>query len=369
MGISMDEKKRSLDLSDAAEPLWVAQVLHFWFEELSPAGWFAKSDDIDAQIRERFLVLHEQLSVTDVAGFFSTREILAAVVVLDQFSRNLFRGSPQAFAADPIARQLAALALEQGFDKFMKNEERVFLYLPFEHSENVEDQQTSVALIAALGNDDWTRYAIAHREIIQRFGRFPHRNAVLNRVSTSDEIEMTKDPAKSFSCDKANGQVQREIQAAVDTSFTTAAVADALALRAISASDTMPTTSFSALTTGTRRILLASIKSQQSFRLVSAVTVWQGELMQSLTCASEELNPAATMRVVISRSVTTPDNFRVAIFSTTGICPQSCSTIMRATSTRLDFGVQHTGASVITLATVMAIFLQIRVRELRTSSR
>ena len=198
MGISMDEKKRSLDLSDAAEPLWVAQVLHFWFEELSPAGWFAKSDDIDAQIHERFLALHEQLSVTDVAGFFSAREILAAVVVLDQFSRNLFRGSPQAFAADPIARRLAALALEQGFDKFMKNEERVFLYLPFEHSENVEDQQTSVALIAALGSDDWTRYAIAHREIIERFGRFPHRNAVLNRVSTPDEIEMLKDPAKSF---------------------------------------------------------------------------------------------------------------------------------------------------------------------------
>lgn len=194
----MNEKNLSTAQIDHAEHDWVKAVLQFWFEELSATDWFAKSDDIDVQIRERFLALHEQLSGNDAAGIRLPREILAAVVVLDQFSRNLFRGSPQAFAADPIARRLANFAIEQGFDKFMKPEERVFLYLPFEHSENFDDQKTSVALITLLGNEYWTRYAIAHLEIIERFGRFPHRNAVLGRVSTPDEIEMLKDPSKSF---------------------------------------------------------------------------------------------------------------------------------------------------------------------------
>lgn len=194
----MNEKKQSNVQLDHAEPDWVKAVLQFWFKELSSVDWFAKSDDIDARIRKRFLTLHEQLSGSDAAGISSAREILAAVVVLDQFSRNLFRGSPQAFAADPIARRLANFAIEQGFDKSMKPEERVFLYLPFEHSENIDDQKTSVALVTSLGNDYWTRYAITHKEIIERFGRFPHRNAVLDRVSTPDEIEMLKDPAKSF---------------------------------------------------------------------------------------------------------------------------------------------------------------------------
>lgn len=194
----MNEKALSVTQMNHAEPEWVKSVLDFWFEELSTADWFAKSDKLDAKIRERFRALHEKLSGNDAAGILSPREILAAVVVLDQFSRNLFRGSPQAFAADPTAVRLAKLAIEQGFDKLMKSEERVFLYLPFEHSENIDDQKTSVALITSLGNEYWTRYAISHLEIIERFGRFPHRNAVLNRVSTPDEIEMLKDPTKSF---------------------------------------------------------------------------------------------------------------------------------------------------------------------------
>ena len=181
-----------------AEPEWVKSVLQFWFEELSAADWFAKNDNIDAKIRDRFLDLHKQLSESDAAGISSPREILAAIIVLDQFSRNLFRGSPQAFAADPVARRLAHLAIDQGFDKVMNAQQRVFMYLPFEHSENIDDQKLSVDLVTSLGNDYWTRYAIAHKDIIERFGRFPHRNAVLGRVSTPEEIEMLKDPAKSF---------------------------------------------------------------------------------------------------------------------------------------------------------------------------
>ncbi len=118
----VNEKKPAASQTDIAESDWVTEVLQFWFEELSSTDWFAKSDGIDAKIRARFLALHEQLSGTDAGGISSPREMLAAIVVLDQFSRNLFRGSPQAFAADPIARRLARLAIGQGFDKIMKNE-------------------------------------------------------------------------------------------------------------------------------------------------------------------------------------------------------------------------------------------------------
>ena len=194
----MSEQKLSTMQVNHAEPEWVKSVLQFWFEELSAADWFAKNDNIDAKIRDRFLDLHKQLSESDAAGISSPREILAAIIVLDQFSRNLFRGSPQAFAADPVARRLAHLAIDQGFDKVMNAQQRVFMYLPFEHSENIDDQKLSVDLVTSLGNDYWTRYAIAHKDIIERFGRFPHRNAVLGRVSTPEEIEMLKDPAKSF---------------------------------------------------------------------------------------------------------------------------------------------------------------------------
>lgn len=192
------EKNLSKEQADTDEPGWVKAVLQFWFEELSAAQWFAKNDEVDATIRSRFLGLHEQLFENAAADISSPREILAAVIVLDQFSRNLFRGNAHAFAADPIARRLSSLAINQGFDQSMKNEERVFLYLPFEHSEDIVDQQKSVLLVTALGNEYWTRYAIAHKEIIERFGRFPHRNAVLNRASTPDEIELLKDPSKSF---------------------------------------------------------------------------------------------------------------------------------------------------------------------------
>lgn len=194
----MNEESRAALQKNHAEPKWVSEVLHFWFEELSADQWFAKNDPLDAKIRERFLSLHECLSENDADGVTMPREILAAVLVLDQFSRNLFRGSPLAFAADPVARRLANLAIEQGFDLSMTVQERVFLYLPFEHSEALADQNKSVALITSLGNEYWTRYAIAHKEIIERFGRFPHRNAVLDRVSTPDEIELLKDPTKSF---------------------------------------------------------------------------------------------------------------------------------------------------------------------------
>jgi len=184
--------------TDAVEPAWVGQVIDFWFEELREDRWFKKSDDTDAQIRERFLTLHERLAAHDGLGVAAPRAILAAVIVLDQFSRNLFRDSARAFSADFIARRLSRTAIDQDFDVAMKREERYFLYLPFEHSEDREDQALALNLIKRLGNEEWTRYAVAHKAIIDHFGRFPHRNAVLDRLSTADEVAFLNAPMRTF---------------------------------------------------------------------------------------------------------------------------------------------------------------------------
>ena len=184
--------------NEYVEPPWVGQVLQFWFEELTEADWFARSDVIDKRIRERFLTLHQRLVTHGGCNVTGPRPILAGVIVLDQFSRNLFRDSPSAYSADSIARRLARVAIQQSFDIAMTTQERLFLYLPFEHSEERADQALAVQLIGSVGNAEWTRYAIAHKEIIDRFGRFPHRNAVLNRLSTADEIAFLKEPDNSF---------------------------------------------------------------------------------------------------------------------------------------------------------------------------
>jgi uncharacterized protein (DUF924 family) len=184
--------------STAAGQDWVAEVLHFWFDELGESRWFARSEHTDAQIRERFLLLHERLVAEEGIDSALHRPLLAAVIVLDQFSRNLFRDTPRAYAADPIARRLARRAIVQGVDRAMTAQERLFLYLPFEHSEDRADQALAAELIARLGNDDWTRDALAHKAIIDRFGRFPHRNAILDRPSSADELERLKDREEWF---------------------------------------------------------------------------------------------------------------------------------------------------------------------------
>jgi uncharacterized protein (DUF924 family) len=222
---------------DTLEPAWVRQVLEFWFSELTEADWWAKNDVIDATIRSRFLELHEQLVASDGGdidgsarvgegregrvvdgsarnsdgsdgdsqgdgrsdhGTHQPRTLLATVIVLDQFSRNMFRGNPRAYAADPLARRLARQAIAQGLDAGLRREERLFLYLPLEHSEDRADQARSVELFSTLGREDWTRYALAHKAVIDRFGRFPHRNAVLGRESTPEEIVALQDPMNSF---------------------------------------------------------------------------------------------------------------------------------------------------------------------------
>ena len=191
-----------MSAATAPEPDWVSDVLEFWFEELGEHGWFAKSDPIDAAIRDRFGGLQARLAmdggIDAAVNDADPRQVLAAVIVLDQFSRNIHRGTPQAFAVDVIARRLARQSVARGLDQSMTASERLFLYLPFEHSENAEDQALSTSLIGQLGNEYWTRYALAHESIISCFGRFPHRNAILGRTSTPEELALLDQPMGSF---------------------------------------------------------------------------------------------------------------------------------------------------------------------------
>ncbi|MGE0052872.1 MAG: DUF924 family protein [Hyphomicrobium sp.] len=171
----------------------------YWFNELTRADWFSKNDAVDATLRSRFLPLYEQLSERDLAAAELTQqETLAAVLALDQLPRNLFRGTSRAFATDSKARELVVEALALGYDQSLGLDERLFFYLPLEHSENIADQEHCVDLISALGDADYTRFAIAHRQIIARFGRFPHRNAILGRRSTPQETAFLAEPGSSF---------------------------------------------------------------------------------------------------------------------------------------------------------------------------
>lgn len=183
-------------------------VLLFWFGPPGERGkrhkrWFEKSEALDRQIRERFLAQYEEGAAGKLSHWkVRPEDCLALVVLLDQFPRNMFRGSPRAFAADALALDAARHALERGYDRTLLPVERLFAYLPFEHSEALEDQVRACELIKPLEafpeTADAYRYAMAHRDIIQRFGRFPHRNAVLGRASTPEELEFLAQPGSSF---------------------------------------------------------------------------------------------------------------------------------------------------------------------------
>ena len=177
---------------------WSEEILAFWFAELGESRWFARDDALDAAIRNRFLAVYEQVQAMGPRDFATPRQALAAVIVLDQFPRNMFRGTPRAFAADSLARDIARNAIDAGFDGALAPAQRLFLYLPLEHSEDVDDQALAVRLIEPLGNESWTLFARAHQTLIERFGRFPHRNAILGRASTPEEEEALKGPMGSF---------------------------------------------------------------------------------------------------------------------------------------------------------------------------
>jgi uncharacterized protein (DUF924 family) len=163
------------------------EVLAFW-RSAGPEKWFAKDDAFDAAIREKFLATYEAAAAGNLSAWEATPEdTLALIIVLDQFPRNMFRGDARTYAADPLARTIADRALARGFDQQLVLTDRQFLYLPFEHSETVADQERACALFRATGDGELIKWAELHVDIIRRFGRFPHRNKALGRDSTVDE--------------------------------------------------------------------------------------------------------------------------------------------------------------------------------------
>jgi uncharacterized protein (DUF924 family) len=196
----------------------IDSILRYWFgaeaedttviREQSEL-WWKKDPAVDAEIRRRFELTLEAETRGELASWVeSARGQLARILLCDQFPRNMYRNTPRAFACDEHARQLARQALEAGMDRMLRPVERVFMYLPFEHSEVREDQATSVRLFTALNEqapDDakaayrnYLDYALKHRDVIDRFGRFPHRNSILGRESTPVEQEFLKGPGSSF---------------------------------------------------------------------------------------------------------------------------------------------------------------------------
>lgn len=170
---------------------WQDAVIDFWFG-LEPEQWWKADPALDAEIEERFRELWEEQRSFPASHFLgSPREALAAVLLFDQFPRHIFRGHADPFSTDPLALAIARGAVDGGLDEALTPQQRGFLYMPFQHSENIEDQRRSVGLFTALaadGEDEQLRFAKLHHDVIERFGRFPHRNAMLGRTPRPDEV-------------------------------------------------------------------------------------------------------------------------------------------------------------------------------------
>jgi len=164
-----------------------AEVVSFW-RDAGPDRWFTKDEAFDKTIKERFFDTYEAAAAGKLSGWEHSAEgTLALLILLDQFPRNMFRGDARAFATDPLARAVTAGGIIRGFDAQVHADMRAFFYLPFEHSEDLADQERGLALYKASGDADGLKWAEIHADIIRRFGRFPHRNAVLGRATTANE--------------------------------------------------------------------------------------------------------------------------------------------------------------------------------------
>ena len=174
-------------------------ILHFWFTELTPKQHFAKDAALDQTIRARFGATLEAAAKCELFACRATPEgRLAEVLVLDQFSRNVYRDTPQSFAQDPLALALAQELVASGQDRSLPLAQRVFAYMPYMHSESALVHAQAVALFAQPGMEDTLRFELMHKAIIDRFGRYPHRNAILGRESTPEELAFLSEPGSSF---------------------------------------------------------------------------------------------------------------------------------------------------------------------------
>ena len=175
------------------------EILKFWFEEIDSSQWWAKDERLDRMIVDRFSDTHSKAIKCELFEWRQTADgRLAEIIVLDQFSRNMFRDSALSFAYDPLALALSQEAVFVGVDCKLNPSQRHFLYMPFMHSESLEIHEVAMELFRKSGNENHLNFEIKHREIIQKFGRYPHRNKILGRVSSEDEIEFLKNPGSSF---------------------------------------------------------------------------------------------------------------------------------------------------------------------------
>ena len=164
-------------------------ILDFWFAEEMRTKWFASTPQLDATIRDQYERVWEAAMRGELEGWLDRPEgCLALAIILDQFPLNMFRGTPKGFASEAKSRDVARHAIDHSYDKQIDAARLAFLYMPFMHSENLVDQDLSVQLFEAAGLENNLRFAQHHRDIVRRFGRFPHRNAILGRVSTPQEL-------------------------------------------------------------------------------------------------------------------------------------------------------------------------------------
>ncbi|MCC1496084.1 DUF924 family protein [Alcanivorax sp. 1008] len=174
-------------------------VLSFWFDEIESSKWWVKDADFDRLIEDRFLELHGQANRCELFEWRSSAKgRLAEVIVLDQFSRNIFRDTPGAFLSDPLALALSQEAIRLGQQHELNQIERSFLYMPYMHSESLKIHDLALQLYRDNGIQSNFDFEVKHRNIIERFGRYPHRNSILGRTSTAEEIEFLKQPGSSF---------------------------------------------------------------------------------------------------------------------------------------------------------------------------
>ncbi|WP_448569613.1 DUF924 family protein [Thalassotalea ganghwensis] len=174
-------------------------IINFWFIEIEPRQWWLKNSEFDASIKARFGALHQQAKACELAHWREQPlSSLAEIIILDQFSRNIYRDSPESFANDSLALALAQNAIAKEFDLQLPQDYRNFLYMPFMHSESQKIHQQAVKLFTQLGDDDSVIFEYKHKAIIDRFGRYPHRNNILGRTSTPEEQEFLQQPDSAF---------------------------------------------------------------------------------------------------------------------------------------------------------------------------
>jgi uncharacterized protein (DUF924 family) len=174
-------------------------VYDFWFKELTPKQWFDKSDNLDKKIQENFIDLHKRSAAGELKSWReSAKGALSEIILLDQFSRNIFRDKKEAFQCDELAIECAKASIQKKQDLELNNTEKSFLYMPFMHSESLEIHEEAIKLFSIEGLENNYKFELEHKKIIQRFGRYPHRNIILGRKSTQDEIDFLRQPGSSF---------------------------------------------------------------------------------------------------------------------------------------------------------------------------